>query len=564
MVEIGSKAFMALLSAVLLLSSGVIIAIPPALATNYEDIAGPAWQGRPAYYITTHPNDSHVNVDESINVKQGRKWSTAGSAEYYKLNAAAATWEPGYTFTDAKNDIASVKSEWTSLTTISNGPTLSDGGNTTLGASMVADACGGSGYTNDGENVLQWCNISPDGIIAGVRTYVWTYDAGLQIVIDEADMVLETTYLGSAVQWGDDTTSYWNVKEEVRHEFGHFIMALGDIYELYGGTCDDQVSGTDEPVMCSASTNSALQPGDKAGAAFHYPKRYSQSLYVEGSIVGADSAVGQLRHSDGTTNSLNDLLIVYVDHNPTDGKRYIRIRPMWDILSSGVATTVGTTTTVINTASPVYDVGATIANINNAGSPDLVITYTKDVSGVGQQHWVTFFDVVKNTANNGISVGSNSAIYTHNGATPARGSDVVIFNFDTDNGNEIGLMHSRESTDTRPHLYIGDINTSGVVSGLFSAGNSGHSSLVIPRAGGDIGFSIVGINNGGASDQRMFSINFDGNNDYVMQHLIHVNSTNWISHGWTNKYGPLYDNDALFLGIGSGDSAIKQRRRCED
>ncbi|HXG08141.1 MAG TPA: hypothetical protein VNI77_12540, partial [Nitrososphaera sp.] len=263
-----------------------------------------------------------------------------------------------------------------------------------------------------------------------------------------------------------------------------------------------------------------------------------------------DSAVYTLRHSDGTTNSQYDLMYLFVDYDSAGPTSRIKIKPVWDINSGTGQGTSGPTVTALTLSGRVHDVGATLANIDGqSDSYDMVLTMTREISGTPYVHWITLFDVRKTVSNNGITISSTSPLYFYQNSQGDKGTDVTIFDYDSDGNQDIGIIDSYHNVYTTPWLYFGRIYTNGTVISLTTAGGSGSTVLQFVYTDSDIGFTLMSD-----TSKRLFSISY-ADTKWIRQHIVYINGTGAMQFALDEKYAPLHVRGQFApLGLGQGDA----------
>lgn len=500
-------------------------------------------------YVTHDPGQSR---DLSFDSRAVVTWPVGTSSKSYLISMTNARLASGFTEASAVSTIQSSASSWRSLYSSITAPMPSVTGtqdNTATASLNPVSGCGTG--TTDTKNVVAWCasaatsgapaaiNRSPSLASSGVGVKTGTTSGNQGLV--EADIVVNKDYYANG--WTQSDLDRTN-----RHEFGHFY-GLGDLYKVYGSACDYDPGGDSDQIMCGLPSSQGW--GDRAGAAWMYPKLYSTSLSVTSTVSGSDSAVGSISGS-GTSP---DLFIAYADYNSATPSSTIKVKPVWDINSSGSGTAGTVVSLPITHSSQIYDVGATFANVNSGTSPDLVISYSYNSGGVSIVRFRVFFDISYSSGS--FTWASSTLGATVSGAGGDKGTDVAVYNFDTDTAQELVVMDTYfDGTKNVLYWYWGDITTAGDVPSWNIVGTDGGTISV--GASEDIGFAKPSSVN-----DRIVTVYYRDNTatptpaqSYMHEHLINISTSGTVgTNKILGKYAPLYSiGTGTLAGIGAGDA----------
>lgn len=501
-------------------------------------------------YVTHEPKTTR---DLSFDSRGVVTWPVGTSSKSYFINMSNASLASGFTEASAVSTIQSAASSWRSLYSSITAPIPSVIGtqDNTVPASLNPTTGCGTGL-KDNKNAVAWCSSAATGGApavtnrspsmassgAGVKTGTTSGNQGLV----EVDIVYNKDYFINSGNWSQSYLDFYT-----RHEFGHFY-GLGDLYQAYGGACDVDSGGDSDQIMCGLPSSQGW--GDRAGASWMYPKRYSTSLSVTNTVSGSDSAVGSIPGS-GTSS---DLLIAYADYNSATPETTIKVKPIWDISSSGSGT-AGTVVSLLTVSNQVYDIGATFANVNSGTTPDLIVSYSQNSAGLPIVKFRVFFDI--SYSGGAFTWSSSSPGATVSGAGGDKGTDVAVYNFDTDTAQELVVMDSYfDGTKNVLYWYWGDISTAGDVASWNIVGTDGGTISV--GASEDIGFAKPSSVN-----DRIVTVYYRDNTttpapaeSYMHEHLINISTSGTVgSNKILGKYAPLYSIGTITLeGIGGGDA----------
>ncbi len=491
--------------------------------------------GYPYGYITHQP--STTAGDLFIDSDSALRWSST-STKSYLINMSGATLASGFTESAAVSTIQTGAGSWRSLlSNVSDVPALSSSTTTTYGPSQAASGCG-SGST-DTRNVVAWCSDSWFDSHGGSAATAFAYlspswssaGTGIQTSLSEVDIALHAGFFT-----GGWTSS--DLDRTIRHEFGHFY-GLGDLYRINGTGCSFDPGGDFDQLMCSTASTQGW--GDKAGAVFLYPKRYSTSLSVTNIVSGSDSATAAIPSS----GSNPDILFVYADYNSGAPQSVIKVKPYWDISSSTGSGTSGTVSTLRTESYQVFDVGATIESVGGSSNPDLVLTYSRTLLSNTYTYYMVFFDI--SYSGGALTWSSTYGPTPVTGSGNDKGTDVLVYDMTGDGSKDLVVMNSRyDGANYKLYWYWGTISSNGSVS---SWSSSPDNNTISVKSSEDIGFSKPT-----SANNRIVTISYkDGS--YMRQHDLYLSSSGTVgTNKIIEKYAPIYSISGTLEGIGAGDA----------
>jgi len=290
----------------------------------------------------------------------------------------------------------------------------------------------------------------------------------------EADMALDVGPWSSIAE----------MQSIARHEFGHWY-GLGDLYQMWPGTCAANEAAQGPPVMCT--TASGVQIGNVNGLYYLYPELNTFDFpdsFVNNNI---DAAVYQIA---GSANNNADMVVLITDRDSGTNTNHFKIRPLVDIDPNTYAGTLGVTETLFSvTSGTIRDVGIAISNVDNSGTDnrDMVVGY---VDTLGRIKFRTYFDI--NLSSNNLGWTSVSAEQTIVPSTTNHyGIDMVVFNVDGDTRDEMVIFSTEIVNSVRyVHWWVVNFNNDGTI-----ASTTAFTSNTIRIEHNEIGAGVVDVAN---------------------------------------------------------------------